>query len=209
MREMCGADHSELIGLSMGKSSTTLPIAEFRDGKAFDRWLRVKSTTSPGIWLKIAKKTSGRASITKAEAIDVALCHGWIDGQIDKFDAQFWLMRFTPRRPRSKWSANNRARAIELTAKGSMHPGGLAQVEAAKADGRWEAAYASASAATIPDDLQAALNDNPKAAAFFATLTGANRYAVLYRITTVKKAETRTEKIALFVSMLARGETIY
>ncbi len=159
--------------------------------------------------MKIAKQGSGIAGLTKAEAIDAALCHGWIDGQLAKYDAQYWLIRFTPRKARSKWSEINRARAIELTEAGRMAAAGSVEIEAAKADGRWDAAYAPASRATVPPDLQAALDRNLKAARFFATLTGANRYAVLYRLGAVKKAETRARKIESFVAMLERGETLH
>ena len=162
-----------------------------------------------GAWLRFAKKGAGVASLTKAEAIDAALCHGWIDGQLDKYDAESWLIRFTPRKARSKWSEVNRTRAEELIAAGRMRQRGLAEVDRAKADGRWAAAYAPASSARVPEDLAQALAANPKAAAFFATLTGANRYAVLYRIGAVKRAETRARKIAAFVAMLERGETIH
>lgn len=186
-----------------------LPILAFADQAAFEMWCAVQSRDSKGIWLRLAKKDSGIPSISKAEAIDVALCHGWIDGQSDRYDAQSWLIRFTPRRPRSKWSAINVRRAGELIAEGRMTPSGQAEIDAAKADGRWDAAYASPSTAAVPDDLQAAFDANPRAAAFFATLKGANRYAVLHRITTVKMAATRARKIAQFVEMLARGETIY
>ena len=140
--------------------------------------------------------------------MDSALCHGWIDGQLNAYDDQFWLVRFTPRKPRSKWSALNCRRAAELLAEGRVRPAGLAQIELAKRDGRWDAAYAPASKAEAPPDLVRALEANPKAADFFATLTGANRYAILYRIGAVKTAEARARKIALFVAMLERGETI-
>ncbi|HVI99218.1 MAG TPA: YdeI/OmpD-associated family protein [Sphingomonas sp.] len=148
-------------------------------------------------------------SLSKAEAIDAALCHGWIDGQLDKYDDASWIVRFTPRRRGSKWSQANRTRALELIDAGRMSPGGLAEIEAARADGRWAAAYASASRAEVPADLQAALDRAPAADAFFATLTGANRYAILYRIGTAKKPETRARRIAQFVAMLERGETIH
>ena len=164
---------------------------------------------APGAWLRFAKKGAAIASLTKTEAIDTALCHGWIDGQLDKYDAESWLIRFTPRKARSKWSEVNRTRAEELIAAGRMRQRGLAEVDRAKADGRWAAAYAPASSARVPEDLAQALAANPKAAAFFATLTGANRYAVLYRIGAVKRAETRARKIAGFVAMLERGETIH
>lgn len=168
-----------------------------------------QSADARGAWIKFAKAGSGVASISKSDAIDVALCHGWIDGQLDKYDERFWLIRFTPRKARSKWSQVNRERVAKLIAAGRMRAGGMAQVEAAKADGRWDAAYAPASRASVPDDLQAALDASPKAAAFFATLTGANRYAILYRIGAAKKPETRARKVAEFVAMLERRETVH
>ena len=146
--------------------------------------------------------------MTKAEAIDSGLCFGWIDGQIDKYDADSWLVRYTPRRQGSRWSEINRNRALELIAAGRMQPGGQSEIDKAKSDGRWEAAYAPASTIAVPPDFQLALDGNPQATRFFETLTGANRYAILYRIGAVKKAETRARKIAEFVAMLERGETI-
>ena len=157
----------------------------------------------------LAKKGAAERTLTKSEAIDAALCHGWIDGQLDTYDDQFWLIRFTPRKPRSKWSELNRQRATELLAEGRMRPAGLAQIEMAKSGRPLGRAYAPASAAEAPPDLAAALDANPKAAAFFATLTGANRYAILYRIGAVKTPATRARKIAQFVAMLERGETIH
>ena len=186
-----------------------LPILAFSDLATFESWLAGQARDSKGAWIKFAKKGSGVTCISKAEAIDRALCHGWIDGQLDKYDELCWLIRFTPRKPRSKWSAINRKRALELIAAGKMQAGGLAAIEAAKANGSWEAAYDSAGKADVPPDLKAALDASPSAAAFFATLSGANRYAILYRIGAVKKAETRTRKIAEFVAMLERGETIH
>jgi len=186
-----------------------LPIISFPDAAAFEAWLANQLPDSPGLWLKLAKQGSGLASLAKGEAIDAALCHGWIDGQLHPYDAACWLIRFTPRKRASKWSAKNRARALELIAQERMQPRGLAEVAAAKADGRWDAAYASASTAEVHADLQAALDVSPAAAAFFATLRGANRYAILYRIGAVKKAETRARKIADYVAMLERGETLH
>ena len=186
-----------------------LPILAFSSLAAFDRWLAGQARDSTRAWIKFARKGSGIACVSKAEAIDCALCHGWIDGQLDKYDEHSWLIRFTPRKPRSKWSAINRNRALELIATGRMQAGGLAEIEGAKENGSWEAAYASASKAEVPADLRTALDANPSAAAFFATLTGANRYAIIYRIGAVKKAETRARKIAEFVAMLERGETIH
>lgn len=186
-----------------------LPILAFEDAAALDGWLAAEPRATKGLWLKLAKKDSGVASVSKAEAIDAALCHGWIDGQVDRFDEACWLIRFTPRRRGSKWSEVNRTRALELIEAGRMHPAGLAEVEAARRDGRWETAYAPASTASVPPDLQAALDASPKAATFFATLKGVNRYAILHRVTTAKRAETRARKIADFVAMLERGETVY
>ena len=197
----------------MAETSTEMrsgqPILAFETAALLDAWLSAEPRTSKGLWLKLAKKGSGLASLSKAEAIDAALCHGWIDGQLNRYDDACWLIRFTPRKRASKWSKINRARALELISEGRMKPAGLAEIDAAKADGRWAAAYASASAAAVPADLEAALDASPRAAAFFATLTGANRYAILYRVTTAKKPETRAKRIATFVAMLERGETLH
>jgi uncharacterized protein YdeI (YjbR/CyaY-like superfamily) len=186
-----------------------LPIVAFRDAKAFETWLAKQPTGAPGLWLKLAKKGSGVVSLSKREAIDAALCHGWIDGQLDQYNDVYWLIRFTPRKRGSKWSELNRRRVAELIALGRMRPAGLARVEASKAGGQWDKAYAPASTAKVPADLRAALNKSPKAASFFASLTGANRYAILYRINAPKKAETRARKIAEFVAMLERGEKVH
>jgi uncharacterized protein YdeI (YjbR/CyaY-like superfamily) len=186
-----------------------LPIVSFSDQFALERWLARQPRDSKGVWIKFTKKSLGTAGVAKSEAIDIALCHGWIDGQIGKYDSTSWLVRFTPRKARGRWSENNRTRALELISAGRMQAAGQAEIDKAKADGRWEAAYASASKAEVPPDLQAAFETNPKAAAFFATLTGANRYAVLYRIGAAKKPETRARKIEQFIAMLERGESIY
>jgi len=186
-----------------------LPILAFADAESFEDWLDRQPADSAGTWIKLARKGAESTSLTKAEAIDAALCHGWIDGQLDKYDDEHWLIRFTPRKPRSKWSLVNTKRASELIAEGRMRSAGLARIEAAKADGRWAAAYAPASSAQVPPDLQQALDANPEAARFFATLKGANRYAILYRVGAVKRPETRARKIAEFVAMLERGETIH
>jgi uncharacterized protein YdeI (YjbR/CyaY-like superfamily) len=186
-----------------------LPIIGFENGQAFETWLAAQPAESAGLWLKLAKQGAGIMSLTKSEAIDAALCHGWIDGQLHPYDDACWLIRFTPRKARSKWSEKNRVRAQQLIAEGRIGPRGLSEIHAAQADGRWDAAYAPASTAAVPDDLQAALDASPQAAAFFATLTGANRYAILYRIGAVKKAETRARKIADYVAMLERGETLH
>jgi uncharacterized protein YdeI (YjbR/CyaY-like superfamily) len=186
-----------------------LPIVAFADQFAPESWLAEQPSDSNGAWIRFPKKGSSLVSVTKAQAIESALCYGWIDGQLDKYDADSWLTRFTPRKPRSKWSEANRKRALELISAGRIQASGQLEIDKAKADGRWEAAYASASKAEVPPDLQAALDANPKAAAFFATLTGANRYAILYRIGAVKKVETRARKIEDFVGMLERGETVH
>ena len=171
-----------------------LPVITFTNGLGFERWLRSNGSKSAGIWLKLTKKAAPQKSLSKAEAIDAAICHGWIDGQLDIYDNHHWLIRFTPRRPRSKWSRSNRARATKLVAEGRIKPQGLVQVEAAKADGRWDSAYASASTAVVPPDLAAALRKSPKAAAFFATLRGPTVMPILYRIGAVKKARDARQK---------------
>lgn len=186
-----------------------LPVLDFRDGESFETWLDQQPANAAGAWLKLPKKSASMPGLTKAEAIDAALCYGWIDGQLDKYDDQYWLVRFTPRKARSKWSQVNKKRAIELLAEGRMRTSGIAQIDAAKTDDRWAAAYAPASSAEVPADLQDALAANPQAAKFFATLKGANRYAILYRIGSVKRPETRARKIAEYVAMLERGETIH
>jgi uncharacterized protein YdeI (YjbR/CyaY-like superfamily) len=186
-----------------------LPIIGFPSPAAFEKWLETEHDVSPGLWLKIAKKESGIPSVTYSEAVDVALCFGWIDGQKDKFDAEHWLQRFTPRKPRSKWSKVNCGRVEALVAAGRMRPAGLAQIEKAKADGRWEAAYDSQKTATVPDDLQAALDADPAAAEFFATLDSTNRYAILYRVGDAKKATTRAARIEKFVAMLRENKKIH
>ena len=186
-----------------------LPIRTFADAESWEAWLAGQPPTSPGLWLKLAKKSAGRPSVTKTEAIDGALIHGWIDGQIHPFDEHWWLIRFTPRTRRSKWSAKNCRRAIELIAQGRMAPTGRAAIDAARADGRWDRAYESQGNAEVPDDLAAALAAEPAARAFFETLTGANRYAILYRIQDAKKPETRAARIEKFIAMCARGETLH
>jgi uncharacterized protein YdeI (YjbR/CyaY-like superfamily) len=161
------------------------------------------------VWLKLAKKGTGIATVSKTKAIDTALCYGWIDGQLDKFDECYWLTRFTPRKAGSKWSRINRDRATALIARGRMRPAGTFEIERAKADGRWNAAYAPQSTATVPDDLRSALGLVPDALRLFDRLDSANRYAILYRIHNAKGPETRAARIEKFVAMLARGETIH
>jgi len=193
----------------MPKASRDLPVVAFSSQQAFEVWLTSQPADCRGVWLKIAKKASGIASISIAEAVDSALCHGWIDGQLDSFDGNYWLIRFTPRQPASKWSEINRARAQELVALGRMRPTGLKEIERAKKDGRWDAAYAAQSTAQVPDDLARALAKSKKAKAFFETLDSKNRFAILYRIHSAKKPETRAARIEKFVAMLVEGETLY
>ena len=197
------------MSLQVTEQRAGLPVLTFRDGESFEHWLEEQPEDAPGAWLKFPKKSAGTAGLTKAEAIDSALCYGWIDGQLGKYDDQYWLVRFTPRKRRSKWSQVNTKRATQLLAEGRMQKSGVAQIDSAKADGRWAAAYAPASSAIVPADLQDALNGNPKAAKFFATLKGANRYAILYRIASAKRPQTRSRKISDYVAMLERGETIH
>jgi uncharacterized protein YdeI (YjbR/CyaY-like superfamily) len=186
-----------------------LPIRAFADLAAWEAWLAAQPQSSPGVWLKLAKGSAGVASVTKAQAIDGALCHGWIDGQLNPCDDDWWLIRFTPRKARSKWSEKNRTRAMALLAEGRIALAGQAEIDAAKADGRWESAYAPQGSATVPEDLAAALDADPPARAFFDALTGANRYAILYRVHEAKKPATRAARIAKFVAMCARGETLH
>jgi uncharacterized protein YdeI (YjbR/CyaY-like superfamily) len=181
----------------------------FASASALRAWLGANHNTSPGIWLMIAKKGSGVDSVTYDEAVDEGLCFGWIDGQKAKHDDTYFLQRFTPRTKRSPWSRINTARVARLVTAAKMHPAGVREVEAAKADGRWEAAYAGQATAAVPDDLQAALDASPAAAVLFAELDSTNRYAILYRIGSVKKSETRAKKIAGFVADLERGDTPY
>jgi len=186
-----------------------LPVLCFESADAWDAWLADHHASSPGLWLKIAKKGSAGRSISYSEALDVALCHGWIDGQKGRHDDDYWLQRFTPRKPGSNWSKINTERAAALIASGRMRPAGLREVERAQADGRWEQAYESQSRVTVPDDLARALAANERARAFFATLDSANRYAILYRIRTAKRPETRAKRIDTFVAMLSEHKKIH
>jgi len=170
-------------------------------------WLEEHHASEQGAWLKIAKKGSGIASVSHAEALDVALCFGWIDAVRHAHDEEYFVQRFTPRRTRSKWSQVNRDKAERLIEAGEMHPAGLAEVQRAKADGRWDAAYEPQSRASVPDDLQAALHANRAAAQTFANLTSQNRYAILFRLRDAKRPETRARRLERFVAMLERGET--
>lgn len=186
-----------------------IEIVAFADADAWDAWLAANHERQEGVWIRMAKKASGITSVTHPDAIDVALCWGWIDGQRKGLDATWFLQKFTPRRTRSLWSRVNVAKAEALIAAGRMRPPGLAEIERAKADGRWDAAYAPATAAEVPDDLQAVLATRPEAKAFFETLTGANRYAVLWRLMTAKTERTRAARLEKIVAMLEAGETFH
>jgi uncharacterized protein YdeI (YjbR/CyaY-like superfamily) len=184
-----------------------LPIIQFADRTAWNKWLDEHHASSPGVWLKIAKKASGIATVNHPEALEEALCYGWIDGQRLPHDETFFLQRFTPRTKRSKWSQVNRDKVTSLIEQKRMQPAGLAQIEAAKQDGRWDAAYAPQSSQAIPEDFKRALEQNPKAHEFFKTLRGTRRYSFLYRIQDAKRPETRARRIEQFIDMLAKGET--
>jgi uncharacterized protein YdeI (YjbR/CyaY-like superfamily) len=186
-----------------------LPIVPFASRDAWEAWLEGRHATSEGLWIKFAKKGSGIESVTYDQAVEVALCYGWIDGQARKFDEDYWLQRFTPRRPRSKWSKVNRQKAMDLVKRGKMKAAGLREVERAKADGRWDTAYDAPSTATVPDDLRRELEKHEKAREFFATLNSANRYAMLHRIQDAKRPETRARRIEKYVAMLREGKRIY
>jgi uncharacterized protein YdeI (YjbR/CyaY-like superfamily) len=186
-----------------------LPVLSFATTRAWSEWLATHHASSPGVWLKIAKKGTRSKSVTYAEALEIALAWGWIDGQKDRLDETRWLQRFTPRRAKSPWSKLNRAKAEVLIAAGAMEAPGLLEVDRAKRDGRWERAYDGAASARMPEDLAAAFAQNSAAFAFFETLDGANRYAILYRVQTAKKPETRAQRIMRFVEMCARRERIH
>lgn len=186
-----------------------LPIVHFRDAASFERWLEEHHARSPGVWLQLAKKGAALPTLSYAEAVDAGLAWGWIDSQKRAHDAESWLQRFTPRGPRSLWSEINREKALALIARGAMHPPGLAEVERARADGRWDAAYAPASRAEVPPEFARALAADRALEAAFAALDGANRYAMLFRLQNAKKPETRARLIAKFVAMLRAGETIH
>jgi uncharacterized protein YdeI (YjbR/CyaY-like superfamily) len=185
------------------------PTLFFSSPAECETWLERNHGESDGIWVKIAKKGSGIDSVRYPEVLEVALCFGWIDGQRRALDEDHFLQKLTPRRARSRWSKINREKAEALIAAGSMRPAGLAQVEAAKSDGRWDAAYEGQASAGVPEDLQAALDVSPAAAEFFAGLDSQNRYAILYRLQDAKRAETRARRLAKFVAMLERGEKIH
>ena len=186
-----------------------LPTLLFAGPAELEAWLERNHAGSEGVWLQIAKKGVEPPSVTYGEAVELALCFGWIDSQKRGLDERYFLQRFTPRRPRGRWSKINREKAEALIAAGEMRPAGLAEVEAAQADGRWEAAYEGARTAKLPDDLRRELDANPAAREFFAGLDGSNRYAILYRLDEAKKPETRERRLRKFVEMLERGEKIH
>jgi len=186
-----------------------LPTLPFESKKKWSDWLAKQHDKTPGVWLKIGKKEAGISSVTYEEALDVALCYGWIDGQKKGFDEKYWLQKFTPRGPKSIWSKINTEKAERLIVSGEMKPAGFKAIDLAKQDGRWEAAYASQKNISIPEDFQAALDKNKKAKAFFATLKSAERYSFLFRIHQAKKPETRAKRIQQFIELLEKGEKLH
>jgi uncharacterized protein YdeI (YjbR/CyaY-like superfamily) len=194
---------------SATKAPAEAPLVVIRGQKEWASWLNEHHKTSPGLWLRIGKKGSGLESLSYAEALEVALCYGWIDGQKRAYDDASWLQRFTPRGPSSVWSRINRDKAEALIRSGRMKPAGLDAIERAQENGRWESAYESPSRAAVPSDFRAALNRSRKARSFFSTLDRANRYAILWRIQTAKRPETRARRIQEFVRMLGRREKIH
>ena len=185
------------------------PELPFDSAESWDRWLAENHESARGVWAMLAKKASGVPTVTYPEVLDIAISYGWIDGQRKALDDTYFLQKFTPRGPRSKWSKINCDKATRMIESGEMKPAGMREVERAKADGRWDAAYASQRTMSVPEDLQHALDANPAAREFFGTLNSQNRYAVLYRVHDAKRPETRARRIAQFVDMLARGEKLY
>jgi uncharacterized protein YdeI (YjbR/CyaY-like superfamily) len=191
------------------KLFATLPVLHFARQQDWANWLTENHASSAGVWLQLAKKDAGVPSVSYIEALEVALCFGWIDGQKQAHSEQFWLQKFTRRSRKSIWSKINKDKALALIQAGKMNPAGLNEVERAKSDGRWDAAYDSSSTSTVPSDFQHALDGNARARSFFETLDSRNRYAILFRIQTAKRAETRAKKIAEFVKMLERHEKVH
>lgn len=196
-----------MIG-SVTETRQDLPIIEAADQPAWERWLDTNHKRIDGVWLKFAKKAAPVSTVSYGEAVEVALCFGWIDGQVSRYDGHYYLQRFTPRRVRSKWSQINRDKATALIDAGKMKPPGLAAIEAAKADGRWDAAYPAQSQATVPSDFKQALNEHPEAKNFFETLTGSTRYAFLYRLHDVQRPEARARRIADYIELLNERKTL-
>ena len=187
----------------------SLPIRRFASERDWAAWLRRNFSRSTGLWLQIAKKDAGVPSVSYPQALEVALCYGWIDGQKRPLNETFWLQKFAPRSRKSSWSRLNRDKALALVAAGKMRPPGMAEIERARGDGRWEGAYDSQRAATVPADLESALKRSPKARRFFEALDRANRYAILFRLQTAKKPETRARRLSDFVTMLERGRKVH
>ncbi len=188
---------------------TDLPVLDFPDQAALEAWLETEGASAPGVYVKLAKKGAGVPSVTYAELVESCLCYGWIDGRSNRLDDRFYLQRITPRRARSVWSQKNVDAVEALTLAGRMRPSGLAAVDAARADGRWERAYAGSADITVPDDLAEALAAEPAAQKEFGALDGANRYAVLWRVHTAASPATRAKRISALVQMLAEGRRIH
>ena len=193
----------------MATTSKDAPVLSFASARAWETWLAQHHADSPAVWLRISKKGPTKPSVTYAEALDAALCYGWIDSQKKPLDALAWLQKFGPRRARGGWSRINTAKVERLIEAGRMTPAGLAEVEAARKDGRWQRAYDSPSAAVVPSDFLDALSKNKRALAFFETLNKANTYAIAYRLQTAKKPETRAKRMKELLAMMARGEKIH
>ena len=193
----------------MTGKAASYPVLHFEQASGWSEWLHVNHATAAGAWLRLARKGAGLNSVTRDEALDAALCYGWIDGQAKSHDDESWLQKYTPRGSRSLWSKRNREKVERLIDSGLMQPAGLAAIEAARQDGRWQRAYDSPATASVPPDLRTALEQRPAAQEFFESLTGRNRFAILNRIQTAVKDETRARRILKFVEMLERGETIY
>jgi len=191
------------------RPATDLPIMPFASDKLWEKWLKANHASSRGVWLKIAKSASGVDTVTYAQALETALCYGWIDGQKDAFDARSWLQRFTPRKPGGRWSKINRQKAERLIDEGRMKPAGMKLIEEARASGAWDTAYDSQRAAAVPDDLVRGLNAKPAAREFFESLDSANRYAILYRIHEARSAETRARRIEKFIGMLQARKKVH
>jgi len=190
-------------------ATADIPVRAFKNAAAWESWLAKNHTATDGLWMRIAKKASGKESITYPEALEIALCYGWIDGLKRPESETSWLQRFVPRRRRSMWSKINREKALDLIAGGKMKPAGLQEVERAKQDGRWDAAYDSPKNAPVHPDFQKALNENPRASEFFRTISKVNRYAIIWRLHTARKAETRERLTRTFIEMLEKGKTLH
>ncbi len=198
-----------MVEAAQGQPGKDLPVRRFASRAAWEKWLAANHERAPGVWIEFARKGSGLRSVTYAEAVEVALCHGWIDSQSSSVDERRYRQRFTPRRPRSRWSRINCAAVERLHAEGRLSPAGIREMEAAKRDGRWEAAYASPSAITVPPDLQERLAKNARARRAFEQLDGRNRYAILFRLHDAKRPETRLRRLDRFIEMLEAGETLH